>query len=104
MRIALQARRASEAHAKELDQARGLFDTLAQEAPIGIFYAGPDGVARYVNKSLARATGYPVGELIGALWSSKIYPQDRDKVTQKWLANVHSIEPWYDEFRFRKPD
>ena len=89
---------------KELNEARGLFDTLAQEAPIGIFYSGPDGIARYVNKALAHITGYSVESMTGSLWKPKIHPEDRKIVTDQWLENVDSIEPWNAEFRFLKSD
>lgn len=87
-----------------LKQSDGFFEILAQNAPIGIFFAGSDGVAQYVNQTLAKAAGYPVEELIGTLWYEKIHPGDRDRVTAQWLANVQSVEPWNVEFRFQKPD
>jgi len=89
---------------KELIEDKGRFDTLAANAPVGIFYSGPDGIAQYVNEALARAAGYPVEEMTGSLWQPKIHPEDRKSVTEKWLAQVHSIEPWHGEFRFLKPD
>ncbi len=89
---------------KELIEDKGRFDTLAANAPVGIFYSGPDGIAQYVNEALARASGYPVEEMTGSLWQPKIHPEDRKSVTEEWLAQVHNIEPWHDEFRFLKPD
>ena len=44
------------------DEASSLFETLASNAPIGIFYTGADGVAHYVNDVLAKTAGYPVEE------------------------------------------
>ena len=88
----------------ETNPDKGLFDTLAENAPIGIFYSGPDGIVQYVNKALAIASGYPAEALVGELWSSKIHPEDRDGVIQRWLENVNSLEPWTDEFRFIRRD
>lgn len=86
------------------EESRGLFYTLANDAPIGIFYSGPDGIARYVNKALAEIAGYSAEELTGKLWREKIHPDERDAVTELWLAKVHNAEPWHVEFRFQRPD
>ncbi|MCZ6470951.1 MAG: PAS domain S-box protein, partial [Gammaproteobacteria bacterium] len=69
-----------------------------------MFYTGADGVAHYVNDALARIAGYPVEEMVGKLWHEKIHPEDRDTVTEQWLANVDKIEPWTAEYRFLSPD
>ena len=98
------ARQYSEERERKLNEARGLFDTLAQKAPIGIFYSGPDGVTRYVNQALVNTTGYSAKELTGSLWDPKIHPEDREAVTARWLSNVDSAEPWHADFRFLKPD
>jgi len=89
---------------KELIEDKGRFDTLAANAPVGIFYSGPDGIAQYVNKALASIAGYPVEAMVDVLWHSKIYPEDRDAITERWLENVDSGKPWLAEFRFQKPD
>jgi len=89
---------------KKLIEDRGRFDTLAANAPVGIFYSGPDGIAQYVNKALASIAGYPVEAMVDELWHSKIYPEDRDAITERWLENVNSGKPWLAEFRFQKPD
>jgi len=44
-RLAGKTSQIAKAREKELNEARGLFDTLAQEAPIGIVYSGSDGVS-----------------------------------------------------------
>ncbi len=44
-RLTGEALQITNARDKELNEARGLFDTLAQEAPIGIFYSGSDGIS-----------------------------------------------------------
>ncbi len=86
------------------DKAQEKFYTLADQAPIGIFYSGPDGIARYANKALASIIGYSVEEIIGELWYPKIHPDDRDSATRQWLENVAHEEAWTDEYRFQRPD
>ena len=44
-RLTGKALQTAKAREKELNEARGLFNTLAQEAPIGIFYSGSDGIS-----------------------------------------------------------
>jgi PAS domain S-box-containing protein len=93
-----------EQRAKELSEIRGRFDTLADDSPIGIFYCGTDGIAEYVNESVAVVTGYPIRELVGNPWHPKIHPMDRDAITERWMESVKMAEPWHSEFRFLKPD
>ena len=50
---------------KELKESKGRFDTLAENAPIGIFCSEPDGIVRYVNKALAITAGYPTEAMVG---------------------------------------
>jgi diguanylate cyclase (GGDEF)-like protein/PAS domain S-box-containing protein len=84
--------------------ARGRFDALADEALVGIFYSGKNGIARYVNKALADIAGHPSEEMVGSLWHFKIHPDDREEVTAQWLASVGAVEPWFSEYRFLQPD
>ncbi len=89
---------------KLLEEATSRFETLADKAPIGIFFTNTEGVSRYVNQALSKIAGYPANELIGELWHNKIHPDDRDTVTKQWLANVNNVEPWNSEYRFQDPD
>ncbi len=104
LRLAEETRQDTMEQAKKLEEARSLFDTLSNAAPIGIFYSDNDGIAQYVNEALAAVTGHTVEELTGEPWHSKIHPEDRNTVTDNWLENVHSEEDWNIEFRFLRSD
>lgn len=80
------------------------FRTLAEEAPVGIFYTDDRGRCLYVNLRWSDITGLSQVEAHGGGWIRALHPEDRDRVVGRWYRWVTTGEPMRDEFRFLRAD
>ena len=80
------------------------FQTLANMAPAGIFRTSNAGACTYVNESWKRQSGLADGEWEGSGWVNALHPDDAERVTQKWAANVAEEASGSDEFRWLRAD
>ena len=85
--------------------ARGsYFRTIAEEAPVGIFYTDALGRCLYVNRQWREMTGLTRPETSGGRWARALHPEDRDLAVSRWHWGVASGEMLRDEFRLQCSD
>ncbi|GEM_PF-2806328 len=80
------------------------FRAMSDAAPLGIFVTDPDYGCQYVNARWEAMAGITAGEARGTGWSASVHPEDRERVTAEWQANVRSGAPFDMCFRFRHRD
>jgi diguanylate cyclase (GGDEF)-like protein/PAS domain S-box-containing protein len=59
---------------RELEDERGLFQAILDNAPLGIWMLGPDGRLRFVNKGFCNATGISEERFLEAQHYSEVLP------------------------------
>jgi PAS domain S-box-containing protein len=82
----------------------GRFRALAASAPVGMFQAGLDGNATYVNAKVCEFTGLPAEAHLGDGWIGSVHPDDRKRVRAEWSKTVQGKGPSSTEFRFVSRD
>ena len=87
-----------------LKESQHLFQTLSQVSPVGIFRTDPDGFTTYVNPRWLELSGISFEEAIGFGWVKAVYPDDREKLEERWNSDVLSQKPSIAEYRFLRPD
>ncbi len=82
--------------------ARGsYFRTIAEEAPVGIFYTDARGRCLYVNRQWHEMTGLTRPETSGGGWARALHPEERDLAVSRWHRGMASGEMLRDEFRLQ---
>lgn len=74
------------------------FRAVADELPLTVWTAGPDGVPTYHNRHWHETFGQ------SANYINLCHPDDREGVTRSWRACVASGLPYRHIARFRLPD
>jgi len=90
--------------AEALHEIQHLFKTLALISPVGIFRTDPDGNTTYVNPKYLDLSGLSSEEAYGIGWLNAVHPEDRGKLSEKWLNELKSKRESSAEYRFLKPD
>jgi|GEM_PF-1232887 len=80
------------------------FRTLAENAPVGIWLAHPDGSGGYVNPRLAEISGLSVESAQGMGWTTRLHPDDRERVFTAWTKFIEGKAPYTLTYRFQRPD
>ena len=66
-----------------------LFQTLAQNATVGIFRTNENGDTVYVNKAWCELTEMDPNSAYGSGWLNQVHPDDRESLTKEWnRANI----------------
>ena len=68
------------------------FRSLSESAPIGVYYADPEGYCLYTNQRWRDITGLTFAEALGDGWAQAIHPEDREAVFNDWNRSVE--EDW----------
>ncbi|MHB8624422.1 MAG: bifunctional diguanylate cyclase/phosphodiesterase, partial [Sulfuricaulis sp.] len=75
--------------------------TVAENSPIGIFLADPNGNVIYSNRAFHAMLGVSFEAPLLERWVEFIHPDDRERVLTNWQKFVHGQRSGYDiEFRF----
>jgi formate hydrogenlyase transcriptional activator len=82
------------------DKYRVMIDTI----PALVWCGLPDGSNEFLNRRWHDYTGLSEEEARGWGWRVTFYPEDREKLMEKWLALVASGEPGEFEARLRRFD
>lgn len=85
--------------ADEKAQASKIFETLADNAPIGIFFTDEQGGAEYANKRAKDILELPLDKILGFGWGEALHPEDKDEFINNWLAAFQKNEAFTQEFR-----
>ena len=80
------------------------FRTIAEEAPVGIFYTDARGRCLYVNRQWCKMTGLTRPEASRGRWAQAVHPEDRDRVVHRWHSEIAAGELLRDEFRLQRSD
>ena len=80
------------------------FHALAELAPVGVFYADPNGNTTYVNEKGCEVVGLSVIECLGQGWTRGVHPDDLDEIRVNWQYSITHHQPHRGEFRLVKPD
>jgi len=87
-----------------LKESRQLFQNLAHVSPVGIFRTRTDGYTTYVNPRWSELSGLSFEEALGNGWLKAVHPDDRDRLSTNWNADVYTQQQSNAEYRFLKPD
>ncbi|MBM4169551.1 MAG: PAS domain S-box protein [Ignavibacteria bacterium] len=96
--------REREAAERSLRESELRFRTLAENAPVGIWLADPDGSVGYINPHLAEITGLSIESAHGTGWASRLHPDDRERVFAAWTRFVKGEVPYALTYRFQRAD
>jgi len=86
---------------EKLRESEGLFRTLAQVAPVGIFRTNATGYCVYMNERWCDIAGMSVDTAVGFGWAAALHPDDRDRVSEEWAQAIRSRRPFMSEYRFQ---
>jgi len=99
----ISARRQAEA---KLRDSEARFRLLANQAPVMIWMAGPDGRCNYFNTAWLAFTGrsLEVEQEYGDGWAEDVHPQDRDRCLKAYRDALSAKVPFSVEYRLRRHD
>lgn len=77
------------------------FIEMAENLPLIVWTAGPDGAVDYQSRSMHLLSGLDADHLAGDGWLTALHPDDVDRVQQLWQRCVATGEPYQTDFRIR---
>jgi PAS domain S-box-containing protein len=80
------------------------FQTLAENASVGIFRTTASGLTTYVNPAWCELTGVKSSEAIGEGWIQLVHPDDREHIVESWRNAYAQRIISESEYRFVHPD
>ncbi len=80
------------------------FRALADDSPVMIWVVDPTGATTFLNRLWYETTGQTEAEAQGMGWTDAIHPEDRDAVSQTFLAAFVQRERFRVEYRLRRAD
>lgn len=78
------------------------FQTLCEQAPVGIYSTDSQGSCIYTNSRWSRISGLTAPESLGHGWEKALHPDDRETVVEGWKAYAQQGASW--EYRLLTPD
>jgi len=87
-----------------LHRSQECLQTLATNAPVGIYLTDLDGQCLYVNQKWCDMAGMRLEEALGNGWVNALHPDDRERVNAQWYKS--SLSNWneHQEYRFQAPN
>ena len=79
---------------KELRASNSRFQTLCEQAPIGIYETDADGRCVYTNRMWTTMSGLSASESLGHGWAKVLHPDDRTKMFEGWEAAAQRGATW----------
>lgn len=80
------------------------FRFLAENVPVQIWTALPDGRLDYVTERTAAHFGVTVQHLLNNGWQTVVHPEDLPLAIERWTYSLRTGEPCEVEFRLRRSD
>ena len=77
------------------------FETLAAQAPVGIFETTADGTCTYVNRRWCELSGLTAEKSYGVGWTRAIHPDDKERVLTETSAALRTAREFALEYRIR---
>jgi two-component system, OmpR family, phosphate regulon sensor histidine kinase PhoR len=87
---------------KELSMSREHFRFLADNIPVIVWTALPNGELDYYNKRWYEYTGLTLEESKGWGWGKTIHQDDLDKTIGAWKHSIDTGDTYRSQFRFRR--
>jgi PAS domain S-box-containing protein len=94
----------SEGTTDKLRKSRLYYQTLLDNAPVGIWHASQDGSGGYINSKLAEISGLTPEAAKGTGWTSTLHPEDQERVFAEWTSFVEGKKAYNSTYRFKHPD
>lgn len=82
----------------------GLFEELADNAPVMIWRSSPDKLCDFFNKPWLDFTGRTFEEEFGAGWTRGLHPDDCDHCLSTYASAFDARETFSTEYRLRRHD
>jgi PAS domain S-box-containing protein len=89
-RTASQRQRAEE----ELETSHSRFETLCEQAPLGIYETDAEGFCVYTNRRWSTMSGLSAAESLGHGWKKVLHPEDRETVFEGWETTAREGTTW----------
>lgn len=77
---------------------------LAENIPVQIWTALPDGRLDYVTEQTARTFGLDAKRLLEDGWQNVLHPEDLPRAIEKWTEALRTGNPYEVEFRLKLQD
>ncbi|HVL66738.1 MAG TPA: PAS domain S-box protein [Vicinamibacterales bacterium] len=87
-----------------LRESEARWRSLSDCSPVGIFVTDGAGSFTYTNTRCQAICGFTAEEGLGAGWTARIHPEDREAVLAAWRAAVSAGYPYEGEFRLWNGD
>ena len=84
---------------EELRASNSRFETLCEQAPLGIYETDADGRCVYTNRMWTTMSGLSASESLGHGWTKVLQPDDRATVFEGWQAAAQRGTAW--EYRLQ---
>src|SRR6516164_8496051 len=90
------ARSASQRQTTEaaLRASQNRFETLCEQAPVGIYSTDAQGMCIYTNSRWSQMSGLSAAESLGHNWKSALHPDDREAVFESWKTHAQQGTSW----------
>jgi len=89
---------------KVLRESEYRYQTLLQNAPVGVWDALPDGSGGFINSKLMEISGLTPESAQGTGWASALHPNDKERIYEEWSNFVKGKAPYHSTYRFRQPN
>jgi PAS domain S-box-containing protein len=90
-------------HMAALQSSEGLFKSISEASPVGIFQTDVRGNCFYSNKRLQQLSGYGLEESAGEGWKRAIHPDDLQIITEELKRAFAEKRHFSHEFRLLTP-
>jgi PAS domain S-box-containing protein len=70
------------------------FETLCEQAPVGIYSTDAQGLAVYTNSRWSQMSGLSAAESLGHGWARALHPDDRESVFESWKTHALQGTSW----------
>ncbi len=80
------------------------FRTMADNAPVLIWVAEPDGLRTFFNKPWLDFTGRTLEQEVGTGWTDGVHPDDYQRYVDTYIAAVKARQSYELEYRLRRAD
>ena len=84
-----------------LQESEERYRFLAENIPVQIWTALPDGRLDYVTEQTARSFGFSAERLLDEGWQNVVHPEDLTLAITRWTQALKTGEPYEVEFRLK---
>jgi PAS domain S-box-containing protein len=80
------------------------FRTMADNAPVLLWVAGPDGLCTFFNKPWLDFTGRTLEQEVGTGWTDGVHPDDYQRYLDAYIGTIQARQSFELEYRLRRAD